>query len=189
MSGNLALDLVGSRKWRRSDPEELLDTPDSLARWIVQSGLLAAAPPCTPDDLRDALALRESVYALVDTALRGADPTSREPDLTLVNTVATRPPVVPQLTADGVRREGGVPEALASVARAAIDALAPENRPHLKECARPGCTRVYLDRSRGRRRTWCGMAECGDRVKAAAYRERRRRGTAPASGRAAVTGR
>ncbi|MGI5425384.1 CGNR zinc finger domain-containing protein [Streptomyces sp. CA-179760] len=48
--------------------------------------------------------------------------------------------------------------------------------PHarLKECGRPGCTRVYLDRSRGGRRAWCGMEECGNRVKAAAYRARRR---------------
>lgn len=181
MSGNLALDLVGSRKWRRSDPEELLDTPESLGTWVAQSGLLAAAPPCTPADLRDALALRESVYALVDAVLHGADPGTREPDLALVNTVARRPAVVPQLTEDGVRRDGGVPEVLASVARAAIDALDPASREQLKECARPECTRVYLDRSRGRRRTWCGMAECGDRVKAAAYRERRRRGAVPAS--------
>ncbi len=181
VSGNLALDLIGSRKWRRSDPEELLDTPESLGRWIAQSGLLAAVPPCTPTDLRYALALRESVYALVDAALHGVEPTTRDLDLALVNTVARRRAVVLQLTGDGVQHDGGVPEALASVARAAVDALAPESRPHLKECARPECTRVYLDRSRGRRRTWCGMAECGDRVKAAAYRERRRRGLAPSS--------
>ncbi len=181
MSGNLALYLLGSRKWRRSDPEELLGTPESLGLWLVQSGLLATAPPCTPDDLRDALTLRESVYALVDAALNGADPIARGPDLTLVNTVARRPALVPQLTGDGVRHDGGVPEALASVAREAIDALDPASRGQLKECARPGCTRVYLDRSRGRRRAWCGMAECGDRVKAAAYRERRRRGVVPTS--------
>nr|WP_281353719.1 CGNR zinc finger domain-containing protein [Phytoactinopolyspora mesophila] len=47
----------------------------------------------------------------------------------------------------------------------------------LKECGRAGCTRVYLDRSRGARRTWCGMDECGNRVKAAAYRARMRAAT------------
>lgn len=53
----------------------------------------------------------------------------------------------------------------------------------LKECGRTDCTRVYLDRSRGARRAWCGMEECGNRVKAAAYRARRRTSAAP-SGRA-----
>nr|WP_272918512.1 CGNR zinc finger domain-containing protein [Nocardiopsis alba] len=51
----------------------------------------------------------------------------------------------------------------------------------LKECGRPDCTRLYLDRSRGARRTWCGMDECGNRVKAAAYRARRRARTHPDS--------
>lgn len=173
VSGNPALDLAGTLTWRRSHPEELLGTPDALTRWIAGSGLVTLAPGCTDDDLRDARALRESVYALVGAALRGASPDVH--DVELVNAVAAGPAVVPRLTADGVRYEGDVRHVLASVARAAIDALAPGSRPHLKECARPECTRVYLDRSRGLRRTWCGMAECGDRVKAAAYRERRRR--------------
>ncbi|MGS2586154.1 CGNR zinc finger domain-containing protein [Streptomyces hebeiensis] len=47
----------------------------------------------------------------------------------------------------------------------------------LVECGRTVCTRICLDRSRGARRTWCGMDECGNRVKAAAYRARRRSST------------
>lgn len=45
----------------------------------------------------------------------------------------------------------------------------------LKECGRPECTQVCLDRSRGFRREWCAMATCGNRVKAAAYRSRKRK--------------
>nr|WP_272925142.1 CGNR zinc finger domain-containing protein [Streptomyces sp. SID8377] len=44
----------------------------------------------------------------------------------------------------------------------------------LRECARPECTQVYLDHSRGRRREWCAMRTCGNRVKAAAFRARHR---------------
>lgn len=60
----------------------------------------------------------------------------------------------------------------AHVARTGIAMLA-DRHACLKECGRPGCTRLYLDRSRGARRTWCGMEACGNRVKAAAYRARR----------------
>ncbi|WP_256862954.1 CGNR zinc finger domain-containing protein [Microbispora sp. GKU 823] len=44
----------------------------------------------------------------------------------------------------------------------------------VRECARPECTRLFVDRSRGGTRHWCGMEECGNRVKAANYRYRKK---------------
>ncbi|MCP2265638.1 CGNR zinc finger domain-containing protein [Promicromonospora thailandica] len=86
---------------------------------------------------------------------------------------AAGPPVTPVLTGAGQRATGTASQALSSVARAAIEVLAGDLAASpMKECGRPDCTRVYLDRSRGHRRTWCGMEECGNRVKAAAYRRR-----------------
>ena len=49
----------------------------------------------------------------------------------------------------------------------------------MKECGNPECTRVYIDRSRGMRRQWCGMDSCGNKIKAAAYRARKK--TTPAA--------
>ena len=46
----------------------------------------------------------------------------------------------------------------------------------LKECANPGCRWVFYDTSRNRSGRWCAMGECGDVMKARAYRERRRSG-------------
>ncbi|MBF8191464.1 CGNR zinc finger domain-containing protein [Nonomuraea sp. K274] len=48
----------------------------------------------------------------------------------------------------------------------------------VRECARPECTRIFVDRSRGGKRQWCGMEECGNRIKAANYRSRKSRLTA-----------
>ncbi|WP_370740859.1 CGNR zinc finger domain-containing protein [Streptomyces sp. Ncost-T10-10d] len=42
----------------------------------------------------------------------------------------------------------------------------------LRECARPECTHVCLDRSRGHRREWCAMRTSGNQVTAAAYQVR-----------------
>ncbi|MBT0992815.1 CGNR zinc finger domain-containing protein [Cellulomonas sp. DKR-3] len=46
----------------------------------------------------------------------------------------------------------------------------------LKACANPACQWVYYDASRNRSGRWCSMGECGDVMKARAYRARSRAG-------------
>jgi len=46
--------------------------------------------------------------------------------------------------------------------------------PRLKACANPDCQWVYYDGSRNRSGRWCSMNECGDVMKARAYRQRAR---------------
>lgn len=48
----------------------------------------------------------------------------------------------------------------------------------LRVCQRPGCARVLLDTTRNRSRTYCDSVRCGNRMHAAAYRERKRRASA-----------
>ncbi|MGA5562929.1 CGNR zinc finger domain-containing protein [Streptomyces platensis] len=81
-----------------------------------------------------------------------------------------------KLSDAGLRISGDLLAGLTHIARSAITVLA-DPLACLKECGRADCTRIHLDRSRGARRTWCGMDECGNRVKAAAYRARRRAST------------
>ncbi|VTR75543.1 CGNR zinc finger domain-containing protein [Cellulomonas hominis] len=173
VSGDPALDFIGTLKWRRSaEPEELLVGPAALDAWLVESGTLTSASAATPDELRAALRLRETVYRVVASVLAGGPP----PDDAVadLNRSAAVPPVTPALVDGRLEARGSVAQALSSVARSAIAVVAGAGPEQLKECGRPACTRVYLDRSRGHRREWCGMEECGNRVKAAAYRERRR---------------
>lgn len=171
VSGNLALDLAGTRKWRRSEPEELLADADDVAQWIVESGELSGDVAVDAGAFETAMSLREAVYRLAHARISGASFAAS--DLAIVNEVADRPGVRMALTADGVVKSGDANAVLADVARAAVAVLADVDAP-MKECGRPTCTRIYLDRSRGARRTWCGMEECGNRVKAAAYRARKR---------------
>lgn len=49
----------------------------------------------------------------------------------------------------------------------------------LKACANPDCQWVYHDGSRNRSGRWCSMGECGDVMKARAYRRRARSGATP----------
>ncbi|WP_245233837.1 ABATE domain-containing protein [Mycobacterium sp. PS03-16] len=171
VSGNLALDLAGTRKWRRTEPEELLATPGDLSRWFAETGELTDGIAVGDDAFRSALTLREAVYRLASARLAG-DRFAKS-DLAVVNDLAARPGMRIELSARGVAKSGDAHAALADVARSAIEVLA-DDSVAMKECGRPTCTRIYLDRSRGARRTWCGMDECGNRVKAAAYRARKR---------------
>lgn len=171
--GNVALDFVGTLRARRNTaPLEMLKAPGSLDSWFREAGVVDGDTGSQPADLATAVALREAIYSLI--AARFANEEYNENALVVVNRVASAPPVVPQLTPAGHRLEGGTGQALSTVARVAIDILSGSDAQLLKECGRPECTQVYLDRSRGFRREWCAMETCGNKMKSAAYRARRR---------------
>lgn len=133
VSGNLALDFVGTRKWRATSPVELLETPADLSAWAGAAGLYEA-----------------------------------------LNAAALNPPLVVQLEGSSARSTGDVLAMASTLARSAIRLLGSQERAALRQCEGNECTRVYVDRSHGSTRRWCGMAECGNRSKALRYRARRR---------------
>jgi predicted RNA-binding Zn ribbon-like protein len=169
VSGEAALDFVGTLKWRRDEPEELLGEPADLAAWAQESGILSDAIVVTTEGLTTAKSLRENIYQLVVARTVGAP--RRSEAVVVVNDFAAGTPVRPVLTESGLRREGDEQALLSSLARNALKVAADESIV-LKECGREQCTRIFIDRSRGSRREWCGMDECGNRIKSASYRRR-----------------
>jgi predicted RNA-binding Zn ribbon-like protein len=168
-----ALDLVGTVAERTSTRVEQLTTPERLADWLVEAGLLDTAPAATAAELTAARHLREALYAVLRAT---SDGLPLPPDaLAVVHAAAAGPAV--RLTLDptgALHREGDATAALTAVARAAVELVGGPDRHLLRWCAGAACTHPFLDRSRGGRRRWCGMAGCGDRAKARAYRTRRR---------------
>ncbi len=63
----------------------------------------------------------------------------------------------------------GPPQALAPVARAIADLVVSGRSVEIGKCANPRCLLYFRDRSRTRRRRWCSMAVCGNRMKVAAH--------------------
>jgi predicted RNA-binding Zn ribbon-like protein len=182
--GNLSLDFVGSLRARRDEsPIEMLTSPARLDSWFDESGIVDARPGSRPTDVSRAITLREAIYSLVSSRMAGQPYDARS--LSVVNDVASEPPVVPQLTGGGRRTEATPSQALSTVARDAIEILGGPDASLLKECSRPGCTQTYLDRSRGGRREWCAMETCGNKMKAAAYRARKREAASLSGGRTA----
>ncbi|GAA3971727.1 CGNR zinc finger domain-containing protein [Actinomadura viridis] len=174
VSGDPALDLAGTVGSRRDEPVDLLAAPADLERWVAECDDLPGGVTADLAGFESALSLREAIYRLaLDRVLdRPFDPAGLE----IVNGTAAGPVPTISLSDAGLHMSGDLLSVLSQIARSGIAVLAD---PHacLKECGRAGCTRIYLDRSRGARRTWCGMDECGNRVKAAAYRARRRAST------------
>ncbi|GAB4589849.1 CGNR zinc finger domain-containing protein [Nocardia sp. IFM 10818] len=171
VSGNLALDFIGTVKGRRSYAAELLPTPADFGTWTVAAGLLDTAPECDADTLAQAVALREAAYRMALAAMAG-EPLAL-PDRKVVNALAHG--ALPEITlrADGtVRRVGTADRALTEIARSAIELFGGPDRNRIKECGRSECTRLYVDTSRGGSRRWCDMTVCGNRAKSAAFRAR-----------------
>ncbi len=52
--------------------------------------------------------------------------------------------------------------------------LTQEDLSLIKQCAGPGCTIWFLDRTKAHHRRFCSAAACGNRAKVAAFRDRRR---------------
>ncbi|MEV7991297.1 ABATE domain-containing protein [Streptomyces sp. NPDC086077] len=175
--GSFPLDFAATLRARRSVRFEMFASPDRLDAWYVESGLVDRIEPCDENDVEQAVSVREAIYALVTARRRGQKYDTES--LRVLNSAARRPTTAPQLTPTGRRTEATPEQALSSVARLAVELLAGPDVPLLKECGNPECTRVYIDRSRGTRRQWCGMESCGNKIKAAAYRARKR--SAPAS--------
>ncbi|POX57307.1 hypothetical protein C3489_00935 [Streptomyces sp. Ru71] len=175
--GHPALDFAATLRARRSTRFEMFATPQRLTAWYVESGLVDAITPGAEDDVREAIGVREAIYRLV-TDRRLGEEFDREA-LAVLNAAARREPVTPQLTLRGRHTDATPGQALATVARQAVELLSGPDVPLLKECGNPECTRVYIDRSRGMRRQWCGMESCGNKIKSAAYRARKK--TAPAA--------
>jgi predicted RNA-binding Zn ribbon-like protein len=63
----------------------------------------------------------------------------------------------------------GPPQAMAPIARAIADLVVAGRGVEVGKCANPRCVLYFRDRSRTRRRRWCSMAVCGNRMKVAAH--------------------
>ena len=171
--GTRALDFIGTLRARRIDePFDFLTDPGTLDAWFDESGLVPGGVGATAADFARAIELREAGYALIWSRLHQHEmPASA---VKTVNDVAAKPTVQIRLEDNSWVTSGTAEQALSQIAREIIEIAGGRETHLLRECGREGCTQIYLDHSRGRRREWCSMSSCGSRMKAKAYRERKK---------------
>ncbi len=173
--GRLCLDLAstgGDGPYARF--ETLHATPD-LAHWLRECSL-GVAVETTGADVALAKTLRRAIWNAAEAVVEGGRP--GEASLAVINAMAARPPLVPDVTGPQLVRgwrEPSAEQALSDVARDAIALFSdPAQRARLRLCESPDCELIFYDSSRPGRRRWCSTERCGDRMRARAYRARHR---------------
>ena len=150
-----------------------ISTPDELAMWLSEQGLVDDLVEPTDDEHTDALAVREAIRELL-LVNNGGEVDAGAASKTLE--AAGRKAHL------GVRFEEGRPilapegdGASAALGRivATVAELAPTDEwKRLKTCRDETCRVVFYDQSRNRSRAWCSMEVCGNREKARSFRKR-----------------
>jgi predicted RNA-binding Zn ribbon-like protein len=157
------------------EASESLASPEALAAWLAERGLLAAGAEARPLDLRWALELREALRALL-LHHAGDEAEVSSPGLVL-EAAARRARLRVGFDEHGearlVAEAAGVAGALGRLLAIVHDAQASGSWARLKACREHTCQWAFYDHTKNRSGRWCTMDVCGNRNKARAYRERR----------------
>ena len=146
--------------------------PADLAHWLSQR-FDRVEQAATERELRDAEGLADAIARVAIARTREVSATPE--DIDIINLYAAMPDVPPSLT--GGRRQAGAgtvrpAQALASVARDAVDLFGERGAGRIRSCAASDCHMVFFDGSRSDNRRWCSMQRCGNRAKVRAHRQR-----------------
>jgi predicted RNA-binding Zn ribbon-like protein len=195
IGGHPAPDFVNTVTGRNGAPRDWLAGPAALADWGEKAGLLtsresrdflalcSADPAMAQAAFERAIGLREAIYALLDSVVRGIAPpaeslakiesawrsAAQESELVWTSDEGLAPEVAPGLP-DIVRDR---------VALSFVDLGRELTSGRLRRCAGGNCAWFFFDTSKAGRRRWCDMAVCGNTAKYARARKAKRPGRDP----------
>ncbi len=183
VGGHPALDFVNTAE-ERGHPEagDVLHVTADLRRWGQRYGLLSTDARLDRGELRRALEARELLYALFDAIAGGGRPPEPELErLGELGAAAYRAGTLARAPTGKVTWRW--PDSELSTVRhiavtGALDLLRDDRIQRLKQCPGEHCGWFFLDTTRRGNRRWCSMSECGQELKAARRRQRRRQTTA-----------
>jgi predicted RNA-binding Zn ribbon-like protein len=176
VGGHLALDFCNTAGEHLAErPDELLRDWESFLRWAVQVGLVGPESYFEllrhPAPLGEIIQLREAIYR-VGLGVAGARPISKR-DVALIRERASAPR--PEIEfRDNAGRWRPAPARASSqlcavLAGEALSLFCSPKAARVGVCGGGNCGWLFLDESRGKRRRWCDMNDCGSRAKARRY--------------------
>jgi len=168
---------------------DLIDSNEGLAQWLRERGLLPAGVEIRREDVDRATALREALRQLM---LHNTDGRPVQPEVSAtLDDVAARSALRLRVDEEGQTRldaEGpGVDAALGRLLITVHRAMENGSWSRLKACRNDTCQWGFYDHSKNHSGHWCTMEECGNRVKAREYRQRRRSRGQESSGSGSVS--
>ena len=152
--------------------EDQLASPEQLAEWLIEGGLLPPGATLGAAERMTAIAFREAVRAVLEGNAGHGDASGA---LARLDSIAARVPLRvrmadrPRLEPDG---EAGVDLAVGSFLAIIYEAVTQGTWPRLKVCRDDTCRWAFFDSSRNRSGVWCTMAICGNRTKGRVFRRR-----------------
>jgi CGNR zinc finger protein/putative stress-induced transcription regulator len=160
---------------RESGQDRLASARDAQP-WLVENGLLAPDATLGDDDLRDFVAFREALRALViqNTDDAPYDYVATAPLRAVAGRQSARVVVADDGGLSVTPADDGIGARLLDLLLIVRDAQRDGTWTHLKACANDDCQWAFYDRSRNHGGTWCDMATCGNKLKNREFRARRR---------------
>lgn len=171
---DLVQDFVNTEipEWARDD----IATPALLEAWLRERGLLSHGARVTAAGFVSARELRAGLreLALLNTLGEAPGEELRESLRAALSRSALRFELDESGLLTGTPDGSDEDRALAAIAAVVVEAQATGVWRRLKACRKESCRWLFYDRSRNASSNWCSMSICGNRVKTAAYRRRRR---------------
>ena len=152
---------------------EDLVSPEVLKWWLMENSLLAGSAQVTDVDVRQAIAVRDALYRLLDVCHTG----KADPDAVKTLNRALRSAQMSVSFDDEGRSHieplaAAVDGALGRLIAIVHDAMADGTWTRLKICRSEDCAWAFYDRSKNHSGAWCDITDCGNVAKARAYRAR-----------------
>jgi predicted RNA-binding Zn ribbon-like protein len=176
IGGHLALDFCNTAgEHLATHPYEMFLAWESFIRWTVQVGMIT--PETYPELLRHPVPitkivqLREAIYR-VGLAIARGDRIPQSDLLAIHAEAATSKPTIIN-GRQGLRWRPDPPRASAQLrallASETLSLFCSPRSSRIGICEGGQCGWLFLDDSRGKRRRWCDMKDCGNRAKARRY--------------------
>lgn len=187
IGNNLALDFINTKVVADGKPVELFRASEDVWNWLLLTGSFTAeqVDPVTqwreePTLVKEAIELRTSLHSIVRQRMLKAE-VSME-DLERINLFLKSKAITTRMFS----KEGQIAsvrhielqqpsDLLFPVAEAAVDLFTNFDFGLVKKCGNPDCVLYFYDNSKNSTRRWCSQKTCGNRMKVAAFMERRKR--------------
>jgi len=177
LADNLALDFINSEYGTGDERHDCFEDNLSVIDWLETAGLVPKGTEAPDNLLIEARQLRDAARAVVHAAMK-----SDAANLTVINKLlqAGRPEIGLQWDENTQRYRIEVCSDVHSsagllwpIADALVKLVTDEKFEYVRQCEAHNCILLFHDLSKSHRRRWCSMATCGNRMKVAAYRNRK----------------
>lgn len=179
LGDNLALDFINTCYGTGAEAREVFTDDAHVLEWLMAVGVVPPSVDTASEGLMtQALALRDCARAAVEAAREG-----KPAEVSLINDVLAQGRPVQSLVWDDqaaafeIEQHRPCQDAaglLAPITESLVELLTSDRFIHVKQCEAHDCVLLFLDQTKSHRRRWCSMATCGNRMKVAAFRARKK---------------